>query len=179
MMAQNQSLSEKQIAIIANLITKNDDQVISLLQDFREHGELFIVPPLIDMLFTKRSQKLKESIIEFIIDIKNQDVVSIIIQSIRNHINEDGITGLVSICWQSSLDFSQDLPLFVEILCDGDYHTSFEASTVIENSIGLIDQSQRDSHVKYIKLKLKNASTEKHLLLTEMIDVIEKFGSED
>lgn len=179
MVAGIQKLTEKQNAIIANLLTKKDEQIISLIQDFRESGELFIIQPLIDMLFSKRSQKLNDSIYEFLVDIKSQAVVPIIAQSIQKHINEEGIAGLVSVCWQSSLDFSEHLPLFIEILCDGDYQTSFEASTVIENSLGNLNKDQRDSHIAYIKKKLKKSPKEKQQLLTEMIEIIEKFEPEE
>jgi hypothetical protein len=171
----NFQLSEKQQVVTKNLISMNDEQVISLIQEFRVNGELFIVEPLIEMLYSNRGQALKNSILEFIRDIKNQVAVIIITKSIQKHISDKYTTGLVSSCWQSSLDFSEELPLFFDILCNGDYQIAFEVFTVIENSIGSVSKENISLYITTIESKLKIAPIEKQTLLTEMIAMLENF----
>ncbi len=171
----NQNLTEKQKAVVDTLKSINDEQVISLIQEFREKGDLFIVEPLIELLYSKRSYSLKEAIIEFIGDIKNQDAAVIITHSIQKHLGDPNTTGLVSACWQSILDFSDEIPLFIDILCNGDYLASFEAFTVIENSIGSISLNNIDLYIATIESRLKDASIEKQSLLTETIVMFESF----
>lgn len=171
----NNQLSEKQQVITKNLLSMNDEQVISLVQEFRVNGELFIVEPLIEMLYSNRGQALKNSILEFIRDIKNQVAVIIITKSIQKHISDKYTTDLVSACWQSSLDFSDELPIFFDILCNGDYQIAFEAFTVIENSIGNVSQENISLFMATIESKLKTTPLEKQTLLTEMIVMLENF----
>ncbi len=171
----NFQLSEKQQVVTKNLLSMNDEQVISLIQEFRVSGELFIVEPLIEMLYSNRGQALKNSILEFIRDIKNQVAVIIITKSIQKHITDKYTTGLVSACWQSSLDFSDELPVFFDILCEGDYQTAFEAFTVIENSIGNVSQENISLYMASIESKLKITPTEKQTLLSEMMAMLENF----
>jgi len=171
----NYELSEKQQVVTKNLLSMNDEQVISLIQEFRLNGELFIVEPLIEMLYSNRGQALKNSILEFIRDIKNQVAVIIITKSIQKHISDKYTTGLVSACWQSSLDFSDELTVFFDILCNGDYQTAFEAFTVIENSIGNVSQDNINLYMATIESKLKITPVEKQTLLTEMMAMLEKF----
>lgn len=171
----NYQLSEKQQVVTKNLLSMNDEQVISLIQEFRVNGELFIVEPLIEMLYSNRGQALKNSILEFIRDIKNQVAVIIITKSIQKHITDKYTTGLVSACWQSSLDFSDELPVFFDILCEGDYQTAFEAFTVIENSIGNVSQENISLYIATIESKLKITPIEKQTLLAEMIAMLENF----
>lgn len=171
----NLNLTEKQKTIIAGLSSMNDEQVISLIQDFRENGDLFIVSPLIEMLYSKRSNSLKEVILEFISDIKNQSAVEIITKIIQKRKGDSNTIGLISSCWQSNLDFSNHLPLFIDILCNSDYQTSFEAFTVIENSAGSIDKKGLDLYITTIESKLKSTPIEKHSLLTETIVMLESF----
>jgi len=171
----NIKLTEKQKAVIDSVIAINDEQVISLIQDFRENGELFIVQPLIEMLYSNRGQVLKNSILEFLRDIKNQDAVTVITQSIQKHIGDKNTTSLISICWQSNLDFSSELPVFIDILCNGDFLTSFEAFTVIENSVGNLSPKDIDLHISSIKSKSKGINAEKQSLVKEMIEIMEKF----
>jgi len=171
----NQNLTEKQKAVVEAIKSINDEQVISLIQEFRENGDLFIVEPLIELLYTKRSHSLKEEILSFIGDIKNQAAAEIITHSIQKHLGDPNTTGLVSACWQSVLDFSSELPLFIDILCKGDYITSFEAFTVIENSVGNISLNNIDLYIATIESKSKDASVEKQSLLTETIVMLESY----
>ena len=171
----NHNLTEKQKAVVDTLKSINDEQIISLIQEFRENGDLFIVEPLIELLYSNRSYSLKEAILDFIGDIRNQDAALIITNSIQKHLGDPNTTGLVSACWQSILDFSSEIPLFIDILCKGDYITSFEAFTVIENSIGNISYNNIDLYIATIESRLKDASIEKQSLLTETIVLFESF----
>jgi len=175
MSISNIKLTDKQKTIVDNLISTSDEQVISLIQDFRENGELFIVQPLIEMIFTNRSETLKEAIVEFISDVRNPAVIEIISQSIQKNIGKKNISSLVTACWQSNLDFSRELPLFIDILCSSDYQTSLEAFTVIENSISNLNKKEIDLYITTIESKLKDTPIEKQSLLTEMIVTLENF----
>lgn len=168
-------LTEKQKAVVDNLISINDEQVISLIQNFRENGELFIVQPLIEMIYSNRSQILKDAIVEFISDIRNPLVIEIITQSIQKNIENPSVVRLVTACWQSTLDFSKELPLFIDILCNSDYQISLEAFTVIENSISNVTQNNLDLYITTIESKLRDTPIEKQSLLTEMIVTLENF----
>ncbi len=169
----NTKLTEKQKAVVDSLIAINDEQVISLIQDFRDNGDLFIVQPLIEMLYSDRSEVLKKTILEFLSDIRNHAAVEPITQSIQLHIGDKNTTGLISACWQSSLDFSNELPVFIDILCNGDYQPSFEAFTVIENSVSNASPEKIDLYIATIESKLKATPVENKSLLTEMIVTLE------
>ena len=169
----NTKLTEKQKAVVDSLIAINDEQVISLIQDFRDNGELFIVQPLVEMLYSDRSEELKKTILEFLSDIRDHAAVKPITQSIQLHIGDKNTTGLISACWQSSLDFSNELPVFIDILCNGDYQPSFEAFTVIENSVSNVSPEKIDLYIATIESKLKTTPVENKSLLTEMIVTLE------
>lgn len=171
----NQNLTEKQKAVVDTLKSIKDEQIISLIQEFRENGDLFIVEPLIELLYSKRSHPLKEAIIDFISDIRNQDAAKIITSSLQKHLGDPNTAGLLSACWQSNLDFSDEIPLFIEILCSSDFQTSFDAFTVIENSTGSLSLKNIDLYITAIESRLKGLSTEKQSLLTETIVMLENF----
>ena len=168
-------LTDKQKAIVGSLKSMGDEQVISLIHDFRENGELYIITPLLEMIYSKRSLTLKETILEFISDIKDQNAVDIIASTIQNNIKDKNTTGILSACWQSNLDFSKHLPIFLDILCNCDYQASFEAFTIIENSVGNIDKKSLDLYITSIESKLKSTPIEKKSLLTETIVMLESF----
>jgi len=171
----NLQLTEKQKTLVAGLKSMSDEQLISLIQDFRENGELFIINPLLDLIYTNISLTLHEAILEFISDIKDQNAVDIIVSVIQKNMGDKNTTGLLSSCWQSNLDFSKHLPIFIDILCNSDYQASFEAFTIIENSVGDIDKKNLDLYITSIESKLKGTPVEKKSLLTETIVMLESF----
>lgn len=168
-------LTDKQKAVVESIKSMGDEQVISLIQDFRENGELFMVTPLLEMIYAKRGFTLKETILELISDIKDQNAVDIIASTIQKNIMDKNTTGILSACWQSNLDFSKHLPIFIDILCNSDYQASFEAFTIIENSVGNIDKKSLDLYITSIESKLKSTPVEKKSLLTETIVMLESF----
>jgi hypothetical protein len=84
-------------------------------------------------------------------------------------------SGLISACWQSNLDFSNEIPIFIDILCTADYQSSFDAFTVIENSIGNVSPEQIGLYITTIESRLKVTPVDKKSLLTEMIVTLESF----
>jgi len=169
------NLTSKQKAVVDNLVALNDEEIVSLIQDFRDNGELYILQPLIEMIYSQRGQALKTSILDFISDIKNQDAVTIIAKSIQGHIGDKNTSGLIAACWQSNLDFSNEIPIFIDILCERDYQAAFDAFTVVENSIGNVSPESIGLYITTIESKLKATPVEKKSLLTEMLVMLENF----
>lgn len=169
------SLNKKEFEFAQNLKKLPDEQIISLMVGLRESGKIYVLRPLLDEYFSRDSSKLKEAIIEFITDIKDHHIVPILVDSIRNHYQNTSIAGLISACWQSRLDFSKDISLFIEILCNKEYQTALEAFTVIENSLENLDSSNRTSIISTIRSNRMNAPKETKALLDQMIVVIGKF----
>lgn len=49
---------------------------------------------------------------------------------------------ILSACWETGLDFSNQLPFFIDIILDHDYLCALEAYTVIENNETRFDPEQ-------------------------------------
>ncbi len=160
--------------LLATLEKSPDEEVVSMLMGLREHGELFYLETLLDMLTGERSELLKKSVTEFISDIKKQDAVPIIANYLTVNLNKKDLTRIVTASWQSRLDFSNNLHPFFLILLEGGYRIAFEAFTVIENSTESLSLEELKKGIDLLKRSVSKADRDKQLLLLEMISVLDK-----
>ncbi len=165
---------EKQRLLVEALEKSSDDKVISMLIDLKEHGQPFYLEPLLKMMISSRGEMLKKNLTDFISDIKQQEAVPIIAKFIADQPGANGITKVITACWQSRLDFSQHLNPFFDLLIDSSYMNAFEAFTVIENNIDGLASEQLAQYIALVKGALEKSSHDKKLLLLEMIGVLDK-----
>ncbi len=142
----------------------SDEYIISILSELREEGEGYMVAPIAELLFSDKDERLKNEVVNLLVDLKNQSYAETIVQLIKKHRNSKDIYRLVSVCWQSRLNFAPHVDLFMELAGNDDYQTALEAITVVEN---LLDSLDNDT---LVKLKQKgevicnNASRTKPLM---------------
>ncbi len=168
------NLNEKQKQIINLLKNSNDELVISMLIELKEQQEFFYLHTLLEILTSNSSEMLKNAITEFISDIKLQASVKILADFISHNFPSQDLVKLVTACWQSRLDFSQNLDPFFNILINGEYFVAFEAFTVIENSIDSLSEEKLSAYMAQVKKGVPKANRDKQLLLLEMISVLDK-----
>ena len=74
-----------------------------------------------------------------------------------------GKANLLRICWESAIDFSEYLDVFVDMLLHEDFITALESSTVIENLHGNIPEEKIHIAIQ----RLKSESNEDNAFLLE------------
>jgi hypothetical protein len=81
---------------------------------------------------------------------------------------------VISSLWQSRLDFSQWLDIFVEIMFDEELYTAIEAITLIENSLEKLDENQKTELRNSIRdrIILCKDETRKFLILDMLNNLI-------
>jgi hypothetical protein len=165
---------EQQRLIINSLMSDSDEKIISTLFNFKESYNLFIIEPLLDLLLMDRSDLLKKNIINFISDVKEKAAIPLLVNHLKKSFPQKQVNDIITICWQSRLDFSKDLEIFFEILQKGNYQAAFEAFTVIENSLENLSSQEIDNHLTSLKSDLSNSNRDKQLLILEMVSLLNK-----
>ena len=164
----------KQQQLVEALEKSTDEKVISMLIDLKEHGELFYLNCLLNMMIGERSEHLKKGLVEFVSDLKIQAAVPIIASFVSSHNSDKDIASIVTASWQNHLDFSQHLDPFFQLLIHSDYHTAFEAFTVIENNIYGLSAEKLTQAITIVKKGVSSTDRDKQLLLLEMVSVLDK-----
>lgn len=160
--------------IISNILNGTDEQIISIVSELKSNNDLLFVPPLVEVLLSKRSEILNRTIVDYLSDIKDAALVPVLIDYLNDFSPEKNVSMLVTACWQSRLDFSKHLNTFFSILINGSYQTAFEAFTVIENSVDSLTVSEIEGYISQVKKGIVKTNRDKQLLLLEMVSMLEK-----
>ena len=79
---------------------------------------------------------------------------------------------VIAIFWQSRLDFSNYLPVFVRVFIKEDYQTAIEAFTVVESSISNMSIEIQHECMDILKTAEGSITRLKRPLYEELIKVI-------
>ncbi len=93
------------------------------------------MPDLLNLLSQPPKELIEKELVVFLADIKVQGVIPIIVKGLQDPGLKAAHVGILSAIWQSGLDYSKHLHLFIQLFLEGDYLVALESFTVIEQSI--------------------------------------------
>lgn len=172
------SESKTDKVMISKLQSGKLSLISEVLKDFNEKGSVVLIPYLFELIASGKFAALEEHIIRIISDIKKEDAAGVIVDSLLKYDYKDTTAAVVAICWQSNLDFSAHLPVFIGYFLKNDYQTSIEAFTVIEESLYNATIEQRNICLKILEQNSSKVSgnfkplfNELHKLLKSSLDL--------
>lgn len=140
-------------------------------QEMKENGDTSILIPLLDLLDKQKDTRTITDIIEFLADVKENSFREILIDRIRQTKDPQQRSTLLRIAWESSLDYSANWKLFVEILLLDDFIVALEAVSLIENfAYSLTSEEQKQLRSS---LESGTLSDDKKFLIQGIITEIE------
>ena len=139
--------------IIKDLSSNDLDKVTAALKQMRKHGKKEAIFPLIELLANTSEEETKKEVTNLLYDLKDQTTVENIITAIEDEKFRNIKNILISIFWQSTLDGSQYISLFINEAIKSDYYTAIEVLTVIEN----FDATFSESEIEDLKYDLDEA----------------------
>ena len=154
---------------------KSDDAkiVLEAIKKNRKDGNAISFKALLELLRDTDEPTVEAAIIEFLYDLKDEESVAVLANAIQD---EDFLyyqSFLVATFWQSAIDGSDYLDLFVKIAIKGEYMTSLEALTVIENFDSAFPQDELlELESDLNEAKEEEQDEDKKALLQSMTDVI-------
>ena len=168
--------SEKKLRELGLILAKDNSQLVAeAVKTLRNEEPFEGAVGLLVALFDKTDNRLiLRTIGEFFNDIKDKSVRPEIITEIRKPWKSDTISMLVASCWQSGLDYSEYLNDIALIFLTGDYPTSIECMTVIEESVRNCSRSIKDEIIKHIAENPLSGMNEKYALTRELISILKR-----
>ncbi len=166
-------------SILSDLKSVDKKSINEVLTHLREHGKTSDLTPLLDLMITITDKEVLNSCIKFWADIKDNSAKPIILQAITDKKYASIQKEMVGICWQSSIDFTNNVTTFVDLLIHSDFETAFEAFTVIENLTGKIDSQTIQAEQKKLKNAIGSAPEELKGMIHEAMHLLENQNRED
>jgi hypothetical protein len=161
--------------LAAALKNSNIPVVIEAIKALRVNesfeGAIGLLAAFYDSTDNKSVQKTIE---EFFNDIKDQSARPEIIAEIRRKWKGSTTSMLVASCWQSGLRYPDYLSDFAKVFLVGDYATSIECMTVIEELVQLCSRDAKDEIIRLINESPLSYSNEKEMLTKELILILER-----
>jgi hypothetical protein len=165
-------VKKQQISILRS---GNNAAILDTVREVRTIGSSAILPEIFDLLLVSESEEVISACAGLLNDLKQMESVDYLISAIKSEKYKPVRNILVSACWQNGLDYHKDAQLFADIFLHDDYIVSIEAFTVIENSIGDMEDSDIRDLTAKLKLALASAGEKKKTLISELLSVIQNY----
>lgn len=128
--------------ILKQLGSSDMNVVRNAIEQIKQEGDSSILPDLLDILLHSQDTPVITNLTALLSDVKSSDFKTILMDKLINATNDTRKANLLRICWESAIDFSEYLDVFVDMLMNADFITALEASTVIENLNGKIPEDK-------------------------------------
>ena len=158
---------------IQSLGSGNKDMALTAIYEIRNSGSINMLPHLFGLIHRETPGDIRSEILKLLSDIKWQEAVPMIVASLDEMDFGEYLPAFVAACWQSGLDFSNHLIIFSRLFIHGDYITSLEAFTLLEESIPNATDHARLECIRYIRDSEYLVQDEKLPLFRELRKVIE------
>jgi hypothetical protein len=160
--------------LIRDLWSGEDTIVLKTLKKLRSVGNIGYIPELLKLLNQANSEYIRTEIVQFIADVKKPAIIPFILSGLKDPELKEARGYIITACWQSGLDYSHDLPLFIRIFMEGDYATALEAFTVIEESAVNLSMDEL-AQIRILVLKdIEKVSEEKKPLALELVKLLQE-----
>jgi len=160
--------------IIKKLFSNNVKDILFTIKGLRNTGNIEIIPELIKLLNQNNDTQVKNNLTSFFNDLKFKEATNEIIKALKNDNFKKIHHILLSSCWQSGLDYSIYINVFIDIFISGTYLDAIESFTIIENFEGKISIEQIKDAILKLKSEINNIENDKKELLVELVHVLEK-----
>lgn len=170
------NMSKKRIQELGvGLKSKDDTIVLKTIGEIRDDGSNELLRDLAKLLCSTKNKEIKESIYNLFCDLKNQSSVEKLITFLNSEELKKAKKTLLSACWQTRLDFSDYLELFIDIVIKDPFEYSFEAFTVIENMESKVTRERKNELIEYTKSKISGVKDQNLDLAHDIIPIIERY----
>lgn len=157
-------------ALLEKISSGDDEQIAEALRDFKENGDLQAAGALLDHLRQIKDERLVTTLSNLLADIKDSQFRALLISKLEKAEDERTRSGLLRIIWESALDYSAYLDVFLRLLQDESFLVAFEASTVIENLVHRLSLEQIDR----LREAIRHFPEEKEFLVENIREAIDR-----
>ena len=159
-----------------DLSSSNDSVITKALTKTRAKGNEQLIDPLVELYTKTENQKIKEEIKNIFSELKNKDILDILLPQLSEGSNEVKELILFSI-WSSGIDMTDYIPELIEASCSGNYMVILEALTVLENLEGPFNEDDLFQANTLLQQYLYESEDSKEKeLIKSMYDIVLEFG---
>ena len=177
---KQQKLKIKQL--IDELTSGNQAKISASIKALQANGDVTILEPMVGILLSDISTKIKGEVLEFLSSLKDTSAVDEIMRILKDSNYLKVRQQLLSTIWNSPLNYSYYLPEFVEIAVEGDFMEALECLTIIENLEGPFEERhvlESQLHLQEYAKDTEAKDPKKAQIISEIVILIKDFDKMD
>ncbi len=167
--------------LFSKLVTKlrsgHDGQVLEAIDEISRNGSPEILPELARLITKNRNREVLVAARTIFFDLKNPESVEVLKSIIDETKDKDTKQVIVAACWENGLNFSVQLPFFVDLVLHEDYLISIEAFTVIENMPGPFVNEDVQQCLDTVYSWLDGPGSENEGIVNSLLEVLKGFAN--
>lgn len=163
---KTQNINEK---IKLALFSADVEMVKMAIEKISNEGNRLYLPLLFDLLNTLPEHEVELEIIKLLGSVKDKESVNSFMRAIENEKYKTIRKTLISACWQNGLDFSNFMPVFIDLIINDEWEVAFEAFTLIDNLEYLPNEDILSVSKQKIENELPMATGQVKYFLTEIL----------
>ena len=172
-------MTSSQRAIVKDLNASDPKIVLAALKKSRKEGNSVIFKAILDTLKSTDEPTVESEIIAFLFDLKDESSITVLIDALEDDDMQYYWSFLVATFWQAAIDGSGHLDVFVKKAIEGDYMTTLEALTVIENFDSAFDEQLLQEMTMDLNMATEEEEDEdKKALLLSLVEVVQNLPIE-
>jgi hypothetical protein len=170
-----QKKNERLTRQIKALRSGNRTTILDAIREIRSDSDVSILPELIQLLPEQEDDEITLAVSSLLNDLKMQDAVPFLVEALSDPEYQPVAQIIAAACWQNGLSYGKYASVFVDAAIRGNYQTTIEAFTVLEETVGELEKKEREELIATIKHQLSAVDEQKKLLLRELIKVITNY----
>jgi hypothetical protein len=167
---RTQNINEK---IKLALFSADVEVVKSAIEKISIEGNRLYLPLLFDLLNSMPEHEVEVEIIKLLGSVKDKESVNSFMRAIEDAKYKTIRKTLVSACWQNGLDFSNFMPVFIDLIINDEWEVAFEAFTLIDNLEYLPNDNILLVSKQKIEHELSSATGQVKYFLSEILKKLE------
>ena len=159
--------------LITGLQSDKETLIINAIRQLYTDGTVELLPDLFKLYFITKSEIIRREILELLNNLKDNNACSYLVDAVNTYKGQEYFDQIISSCWQSGLDYSQFLKVFIDLVLEQDLFTAVEAFSVVEGNVPDLNPPDREKLAHYIRSKLGIITEDRKNLVKEMLNVVQ------
>ena len=168
--------------LIDELNSGNQSKISASIKALQANGDISILEPMVSLLLSNISDKIKAEVMEFLSSLKDTDSVDEIMRIFKDPAYNVVRGNILATIWNSPLNYSYYLADFVEIAVEGDFMEALECLTIIENIEGPFEERyvlESQLHLQDYAKDTNPKDPKKAQIMSEIAILIKDFSNMD
>ncbi len=152
-----------------NLFSPKTEVALEALKQVELVGNRLYIPLLFDLLLSSPEPEIENEVKNILGTIKDKQTINSFMRGIEEEKYKSIRKSILTACWQNSLDFSNFLPIFIDLIINEEWKIAFEAFTVIDNLEMIPGDPILSISIEKINNALKTATNKNQYFLNEVL----------